>query len=89
MVSTSKVVLDWLAKRGGVLERGVNAETRFVLIDGAPLYKLEVRPAEGRFTCAVTDTASGRRLDSADATVGAFDEALAGGLEQLRERLGW
>jgi hypothetical protein len=67
----------------------VNSETRFVLVSSAPLYKLEVRPAEGQYTCTVTETASGRRLDSGDSTYGTFDEALEGGLEQLRERLGW
>jgi hypothetical protein len=82
-------VPDWLARRGGSLQSGVNAETRFVLVGGEPLYKLEVRPAVGRFTCAVTDTASGRRLDDGAAAHGTFEEALAGGLEQLRVTLGW
>jgi hypothetical protein len=78
----------WLARRGGAIQPGVQPETRFVLIDGQPLYKLEVRPAAGRYSCPATETASGRRLDSA-ATHGSFDEALGGGLEQLREKLGW
>jgi hypothetical protein len=80
---------DWLSRRRGQIERGVEPETRFVLIDGEPLYKLEVRPAGGRFTCAVTETANGRRLDDGAATFARFAEALAGGLERLREKLGW
>jgi hypothetical protein len=80
---------DWLARRRGLIERGVQPETRFVLIDGEPLYKLEVRPAAGRYTCTVTETANGRRLDDGAAIYTSFDEALAGGLEQLRAKLGW
>lgn len=80
---------DWLARRRGQLERGVQPETRFVLVNGEPLYKLEVRPAVGRYTCTVTETANGRRLDDGAATYPIFDEAIAGGLELLRAKLGW
>ena len=80
---------DWLARRRGQLERGVQPETRFVLVNGEPLYKLEVRPAVGRYTCTVTETANGRRLDDGAAIYPIFDEAIAGGLELLRDRLGW
>ena len=80
---------DWLARRRGQLERGVQPETCFVLVNGEPLYKLEVRPAVGRYTCTVTETANGRRLDDGAATYPNFDEAIAGGLELLRAKLGW
>ena len=80
---------DWLAGRRGQIERGVQPETRFVLINGEPLYRLEVRPAVGRYTCTVSETVNGRRLDDGAATSASFDEALAGGLERLREKLGW
>jgi hypothetical protein len=66
-------VPDWLQRRAGAIRPGVNAETRFVLVDGQPLYKLEVRPAVGRFTCAVTETASGRRLDETGETRESFE----------------
>jgi hypothetical protein len=82
-------VPDWLHRRAGALKAGVQPETWFVLVGGEPHYKLEVRPAAGRFACAVAQTASGRRLDEAGATYESFDAALRGGLEQLRERLGW
>jgi len=86
--ASTSAVPDWLARRDGAVQPGVQPETRFVLIDGEPLYKLEVRPAEGRYTRAVTETANGHRLDSPN-TYGTFDEALGGGLSQLRDRLGW
>jgi hypothetical protein len=82
-------VPDWLAIRAGTLQTGIRPENLFVLIGGQPLYNLEVRPAEGRFACAVMNSANGQRLDKADRIYASVDEALAGGLEQLRERLGW
>ena len=80
---------DWLKTRDGALKSGVCPETRFVMVDGQPLYKLEVRPTKGTFACAVTETVSGKRLDDAKATYPTADAAVTGGLEQLRAALGW
>ena len=88
-MTTSELVPDWLAKRGGAIRRGVASETLFVMIGGEPLYRLEVVPASGQFACAVVESATGKRLDDPKATNASGDAALAGGLEQLRERLGW
>ncbi len=81
-------VPDWLQTRGGALKPGVRPETTFVMLEGQPLYKLEVRPATGTFACAVSNTVNGKRLDDA-ATYPTADAALAGGLDQLRNKLGW
>jgi hypothetical protein len=78
-----------LKLRDGSIEPGLRDEARFVMIAGQPLYKLEVRPAEGKLICAVTDTVNGRRLDDGKLTYPSSDAALDGGLEQLREKLGW
>ena len=82
-------VPDWLQTRGGALKPGVRPETTFVMVEGNPLYKLEVRPAGGTFACAVSDTASGKRLDDPKAAYADAPAALAGGLDQLRNALGW
>jgi hypothetical protein len=87
--TTSPPVPDWLALRAGAIQPGIQPETRFVLIGGAPLYKLEVRPAAGRFACAITNSANGSRIDNAATRYESFDDAVAGGLDQLREKLGW
>jgi hypothetical protein len=79
---------DWLTARDGALKPGVRADTVFVMLGDQPQYKLEARPAAGTFTCAVSQTINGRRLDDG-ATYPTKDAALAGGLEQLREKLGW
>ena len=82
-------VPEWLQARGGSLKPGVLPETTFVMLNGDPLYKLEVRPATGKFACAVSDTVSGKRHDDPKATYPSADTALAGGLDQLRNTLGW
>jgi hypothetical protein len=80
-------VPDWLAKRGGTLNPGVEGSV-FVVFDGEPHYRLDHVPVAGKVGCAVTETISGRRLDDGT-TYEAEPAALAGGLEQLRDRLGW
>ena len=82
-------VPDWLQARGGSLKPGVRAETTLVVLEGNPLYKLEVRPAGGKFACAVSGTVNGRRLDDAAKNYPTAADALTGGLDQLREVLGW
>ncbi|HEV3437902.1 MAG TPA: hypothetical protein VG122_11110 [Gemmata sp.] len=82
-------VPDWLTLRAGSLKPGVRPETQFVLIGDQPLYKLEVRPATGKFTCAISNTVNGKRLDDGTTVYPGAQEAFAGGLEQLRAKLGW
>ena len=81
-------VPDWLAKRDGSLKRGLSDTVVLVMVGGQPMYRLEVRPAAGRFTCAVLQTVNGHRLDDGT-TYPTADAALAGGLDQLRTKLGW
>ena len=80
---------DWLSLHAGSLKPGVRPETRFVLIGNQPLYKLEVRPAGGKFTCAISNTVNGKRLDEAGLLYSNEQDAFSGGLEQLRAKLGW
>jgi len=88
-MSIALTVPDWLQTRSGSLKPGVRPETVFVMLEGHPLYKLEVRPAEGKFTCAVSQTNNGKRLDDPKATYLDAGAALSGGLDQLRNALGW
>jgi hypothetical protein len=86
---TTQKVPDWLTLHSGSLKPGVRPETQFVLIGGQPLYKLEVRPASGKFSCAVSNTVNGKRLDDSATTYSNSEQALSGGLDQLRAKLGW
>jgi hypothetical protein len=81
-------VPNWLEKRDGSLKPGVRDHIVLVVIGGEPLYKLEVRPAGGKHSCYVSQTNNGRRLDDGT-TYHDRATAFAGGLDQLRNRLGW
>jgi hypothetical protein len=81
-------VPDWLTKRDGSLKRGLSDTVVLVMVGGQPMYRLEVRPAGGTFSCAILQAVNGHRLDD-DTTYPGADAALAGGLDRLRNRLGW
>jgi hypothetical protein len=79
----------WLEKRDGALKPGVQPHMLFVMVGGVPQYKVEARPAAGAFSAAVQQSNNGHRLDDTKLTYPTADAALAGGLEQLRGKLGW
>jgi hypothetical protein len=81
-------VPDWLKLRDGSLTPGVHPQTAHVMLGGQPQYRLDARPAGGRYVCYVTQTVNGRPLGDGT-TYPTADAALAGGLETLRNRLGW
>jgi hypothetical protein len=79
---------DWLVQRGGEVRPGLTEHTWVVLFNGQPQYRLNALPAEGKFTCAIVEAVSGRRLD-AGREYPTPTAALCGGLEELRAKLGW
>lgn len=79
---------EWLAQRNGTLRRAVNGHSWVVLFDDQPQYIVTPVPVEGKHGSDVVQSNSGRRV----ATKGTFateDEAIRGGLEDLRAALGW
>jgi hypothetical protein len=79
---------DWLTARNGALTQGLGPNTMLVTLDGHPQWRLDALPAKGQFTCAVLQTNNGRRLDEGK-NYPTRDAALAGGLDELRAKLGW
>jgi hypothetical protein len=79
---------DWLAKHGGALREANAGPYWLVLLDGEPQYRLTPIPAAGKYSCQVTQTVNGRRLDSG-ATYLSREEAIQAGLQELRKSLGW
>lgn len=79
---------DWLSRHDGALKPGLNAQTWLVTFNGHPLYRLFATTAKGQFTCAVTQANNGQRVDGGK-EYPSIDAALTGGLNELRERLGW
>ena len=81
-------VPDWLKTRDGGLAKGLNERIWLVTLNGHPEWRLEAVPAKGKFSCAVVQTNNGKRLDDGK-DYASQETALAGGLEELRTRLGW
>jgi hypothetical protein len=81
-------VPEWLSKREGGLKAGLTSSSLFVLLDGHPQYQLVAVPAKGKFTCVVTQTINGKRVNPGQ-TYDGVPSALEGGLEELRQKLGW
>ena len=79
---------EWLKVRDGELRRGLNDDTWLVCLNGHPQYRLFVTTAQGKLACDVTQTVNGKLLDASENYL-TRDESLAGGLEQLRKKLGW
>jgi hypothetical protein len=79
---------DWLAQHDGELRLGKDGTSYSVYIGGELRYVVLPVPAKGKHACRVTETVNGRRLESG-ATYATAEEAVRGGLEDLRKALGW
>jgi hypothetical protein len=79
---------DWLTQHGGEVRGSRDVHSWLVYFGGEPQYLLQPLPAEGRFCCRVIQTINGRRLDGG-AVYPTMEEAVRGGLEDLRKALGW
>ena len=79
---------DWLTQRGGSLKLGSDGKTWFVLFAGQPNCSLEAMPVVGKFGCTIRQTINGQRIAS-PGTFANADEAIKGGLDDLRKALGW
>ena len=78
----------WLRQREGKLELASDGRTWVVWFDGRANYSLEAVPVKGKFGCKISQTINGHRIPS-EGTYATADEAIAGGLEDLRKALGW
>ncbi len=79
---------DWLAQRGVHVQESKDGLSWLVYLGNEPQYLLMAVPVKGQFGCRITQTINGRRLDSGN-TYNSVDEALHGGLDELRKALGW
>ena len=79
---------EWLMRRGGAIKLGSDGKTWFVMLNDQPQFALTVVPVGGRFGSAIKQTNNGHRIESAGVQASP-EEAIAGGLEDLRKSLGW
>jgi hypothetical protein len=79
---------EWLTQHGGRLLASRDGNSWLVFFGEQPQYLLMPVPARGQFSCRVSQTVNGQRLDG----VGVYltpEDAVRGGLEDLRRALGW
>jgi hypothetical protein len=79
---------DWLTQRGGELQPSKDGKSYTIYLRGEPQYLIVPVPAEGKHACRVSQTINGKRLDRGGAWP-TMDDAVRGGLEDLRAALGW
>ncbi len=79
---------EWLTLRRCELHVSQNGHSWTVYLNGEPQYTLVPVPAGGRYSCNVTQTNNGKRLDTGGVHA-TLEEAARGGLEDLRKALGW
>jgi hypothetical protein len=79
---------DWLARHGGEVSASPDGESVAVYFGHEPQYVLRVLPADGKYICHVKQTINGKHLGT-EAVHATADDALRGGLEDLRKALGW
>ena len=80
---------EWLTKRDGALKPGLRDYIAIVMIANRPEYRLEVRPASGKFACVVSYTVNGKLIDDGKESHPSADAAWANGLSRLQAKLGW
>ena len=79
---------DWLTRRGGDLKLSSDGYTWLVMFDRGPQYALEPVPVQGKFGCVIKQTINGKRTECTG-VYPSEEEAIRGGLEELRKSLGW
>jgi hypothetical protein len=79
---------DWLAQRGVHVQESKDGISWLIYLGKEPQYLLMAVPVKGQLGCRITQTINGRRLDGT-ATYPSVEAALRGGLEELRQALGW
>jgi hypothetical protein len=79
---------EWLALHGGEARASKDGQSWVVYLGGEPQYLLVAVPVAGKFGCRVSQTNNGKRLDG-PGTWDTVAQALAGGLDVLRQKLGW
>jgi hypothetical protein len=79
---------DWLARHGGELRPSVGGRSWIVWFDDAPQYRLDPVPVRGKHSCAIIQTINGSSIPTTSIS-DSIEDAVRGGLEDLRKALGW
>ena len=79
---------DWLTKHGADFQLSKDHRFWVVYLNKEPQYLLRAIPASGKHAVEVEQSNNGKRLEGKQ-TYGSEEDALRGGLEDLRKALGW
>ncbi len=79
---------DWLARHGGELRANADGQSYAVYFGAELEYVLRPFPVQGKYSCRVKQSINGKHLESG-AAHRTPDDAIRGGLEDLRKALGW
>ena len=79
---------DWLTRHGGELRANPDGQSYAVYFGPELEYVLRPFPLQGKYSCRVKQTINGKHLESGAAHP-TPDDAVRGGLEDLRKALGW
>ena len=79
---------DWLTRHNGELRANPDGESFAVYFGHELEYLLHVFPVQGKYSCTVKQSVNGKHLESAAAHP-TREDALRGGLDDLRKTLGW
>jgi hypothetical protein len=83
-----ETVPDWIKARGGDLKPSRDGHSWTFYLAGQPQFLVEPVPANGKFACRVSLTNNGKRLEKGSVYETSL-EAMRGGLDDLRDYLGW
>jgi hypothetical protein len=79
---------DWLTRHGAELRGNPDGRAYAVYFGDDVPYTLHIFPTGGKYGCRVKQTINGKHLEKG-AAFPTPEEALRGGLEDLRQALGW
>jgi hypothetical protein len=79
---------EWLSKRGADFRLSKDHRYWVVYLNKEPQYLIRLVPAVGKHAVEVEQSINGKRLQSKQ-TYATEEDAIRGGLEDLRKALGW
>jgi hypothetical protein len=79
---------DWLTRHGGDLRGNPDGQSYAVYFGSELEYVLRLFPVQGKYGCRVKQTINGKHLESGRVHP-TSDDAVRGGLEDLKQALGW
>lgn len=82
------VTKEWLNKRNAEIRPSANGHSWLLYQGGKFIYMIGALPADGKFTNKIMESNNGNQIQKGK-IFESINEALEGGLTELRDHLGW